>query len=401
MSLRTLDSFGDLAGTRVVVRCDLNVPLKDGAITDDGRVRASLPTLTRLLDASASVTVISHLGRPDGEPNPKYSLAPVAQRLGELLDREATFVPGSPADAAPGTGAVTVLENLRFDPRETSKDAGERRAFAEALAQHGSAFVSDGFGVVHRKQASVFELAQVLPSAAGLLIANELSVLERLTERPEKPYAVVLGGSKVSDKLGVIDHLLPRVDSLLIGGGMLFTFLAAQGHAVGKSLLEQDQIPTVQEYLRRADELGVTLLVPTDVVVAAAFAPDADHETVPADAIESSSFGADGIGLDIGPDTAAAFATAIAASRTVFWNGPMGVFEFPAFADGTKRVAQALTEVEGLSVVGGGDSAAAVRTLGFADDRFGHISTGGGASLEFLEGKRLPGLEVLGWEADA
>jgi phosphoglycerate kinase len=401
MTLRTLDSLGDLAGTRVVVRCDLNVPLKDGEIADDGRVRASVPTLTRLLDAGASVTVISHLGRPDGAPNAKYSLAPVAKRLGELLGREVEFVPGTAADAAPGTGAVTVLENLRFDPRETSKDAGERRAYAEALAQHGTAFVSDGFGVVHRKQASVFELAEVLPSAAGLLIAEELSVLDRLTERPEKPYAVVLGGSKVSDKLGVIDHLLPRVDTLLIGGGMLFTFLAAQGHAVGKSLLEQDQIPVVQEYLRRADELGVTLLVPTDVVVAAAFAPDAAHETVPSDRIESSPFGADGIGLDIGPDTAAAFAAAIRASRTVFWNGPMGVFEFPAFAAGTRQVAEALTDVGGLSVVGGGDSAAAVRELGFADDAFGHISTGGGASLEFLEGKRLPGLEVLGWEATA
>jgi phosphoglycerate kinase len=399
--LRTLDALGDLAGTRVVVRCDLNVPLKDGQITDDGRVRASIPTLTRLLDAGASVTVVSHLGRPDGAPDPKYSLEPVAKRLGELLDRDVAFVPGTAGDAEPGTGAVTVLENLRFDPRETSKDAVERREYAEALAKHGTAFVSDGFGVVHRKQASVYELAEVLPSAAGLLIAGELSVLERLTERPEKPYAVVLGGSKVSDKLGVIDHLLPRVDSLLIGGGMLFTFLAAQGHAVGKSLLEQDQIPVVQEYLRRAKELGVTILVPTDVVVAASFSADAAHETVPADAIESSSFGADGVGLDIGPDTAAAFAAAIAGSRTVFWNGPMGVFEFPAFASGTRRVAEALTEVDGLSVVGGGDSAAAVRTLGFADDRFGHISTGGGASLEFLEGKRLPGLEILGWEADA
>jgi phosphoglycerate kinase len=288
MALRTLDSLGDLAGTRVVVRCDLNVPLKDGEITDDGRVRASVPTLTRLLDAGASVTVISHLGRPDGSPDPKYSLEPVAKRLGELLDREVDFVPGTAADAAPGTGAVTVLENLRFDPRETSKDAGERREYAEALAQHGTAFVSDGFGVVHRKQASVYELAQVLPSAAGLLIADELSVLERLTERPEKPYAVVLGGSKVSDKLGVIDHLLPRVDALLIGGGMLFTFLAAQGHAVGKSLLEADQIPTVQEYLRRAAELGVDLRVPTDVVVASGFSADAAHETVAAHAIESS-----------------------------------------------------------------------------------------------------------------
>ncbi len=409
MVLRTLDSLGDLAGTRVVVRCDLNVPLKDGTITDDGRVRASVPTLTRLLDAGATVTVISHLGRPDGEPNPKYSLEPVATRLGELLGREVAFVPGTAGDAAPGDGPVTVLENLRFDPRETSKDAGERRAYAEALAKHGTAFVSDGFGVVHRKQASVYELAEVLPSVAGLLIADELSVLERLTVHPAKPYAVVLGGSKVSDKLGVIDHLLPRVDTLLIGGGMLFTFLAAQGHAVGKSLLEQDQLPRVQEYLRRAVDLGVTILVPTDVVVAAAFSADAAFETVPAERIESSSFGADGIGLDIGPDTANAFAAKIAGSRTVFWNGPMGVFEFPAFANGTKRVAEALTEVAstssahraGLSVVGGGDSAAAVRTLGFADDRFGHISTGGGASLEFLEGKRLPGLEVLGWEATA
>ncbi|WP_375389191.1 phosphoglycerate kinase [uncultured Amnibacterium sp.] len=399
--LRTLDSLGDLAGTRVVVRCDLNVPLKDGEITDDGRVRASVPTLDRLLGAGASVTVLSHLGRPDGAPNPRYSLEPVAKRLGELLDREVEFVPGTAGEAEPGSGAVTVLENLRFDPRETSKDAGERREYAEALARHGSAFVSDGFGVVHRKQASVYELAQVLPSAAGLLIADELSVLERLTERPEKPYAVVLGGSKVSDKLGVIDHLLPRVDALLIGGGMLFTFLAAKGFAVGRSLLEQDQIPRVQEYLQRAESLGVTLLVPTDVVVAAAFAADADHETVAADAIESSAFGADGIGLDIGPDTAEAFAGVIARSRTVFWNGPMGVFEFPAFASGTKRVAEALTEVDGLSVVGGGDSAAAVRSLGFGDDRFGHISTGGGASLEFLEGKDLPGLQVLGWERDA
>lgn len=398
MTLRTLDALGDLAGARVVVRCDLNVPLRDGEITDDGRVRASVPTLERLLEAGAAVTVVSHLGRPDGAPNAKYTLEPVAKRLGELLDREVAFLPGTAADAEPGTGPVTVLENLRFDARETSKDAGERREYAEALAKHGDVFVSDGFGVVHRKQASVFELAQVLPSAAGLLIAAELTVLERLTSSPVKPYTVVLGGSKVSDKLGVIDHLLPRVDTLLVGGGMLFTFLAAQGHAIGKSLLEEDRIPVVQEYVRRAKDLGVQLLIPTDVVVASKFAADAEYETVPADAIESSSFGADGIGLDIGPDTAEAFAAAVSASKTVFWNGPMGVFEFPAFATGTKRVAEALTEVDGLSVVGGGDSAAAVRALGFADDRFGHISTGGGASLEFLEGKRLPGLEVLGWE---
>lgn len=401
MTLRTLDTLGDLAGARVVVRCDLNVPLRDGAIADDGRVRASVPTLVRLLDAGASVTVVSHLGRPDGTPDPTFSLEPVAARLGELLEREVAFASGTPADAEPGSAAVTVLENLRFDPREASKDAGERRVFAAALARHGDRFVSDGFGVVHRAQASVVELAEALPSAAGLLVERELDVLERLTSRPERPYAVVLGGSKVSDKLGVIDALLPRVDSLLIGGGMLFTFLAGDGHAVGKSLLEADQIPAVQEYRRRAAELGVRLLVPTDVVVAEAFAADARHETVRADAIEASAFGPDAVGLDIGPETAESFAEVVAASRTAFWNGPMGVFEFPAFATGTKRVAEAMTEVDGLSVVGGGDSAAAVRTLGFGDGRFGHISTGGGASLEFLEGKRLPGLEVLGWEGAA
>ena len=394
MALRTLDSLGDLAGKRVVVRCDLNVPLQDGRITDDGRVRASVPTIERLLDAGARITVVSHLGRPDGRPDDRYSLRPVAERLGRLLDREVAFGAG-------GDAPVTVLENLRFDARETSKDAGERAAYAAELATHGDVFVSDGFGVVHRKQASVYELAQALPSAAGLLIAAELEVLDKLTESPEKPYAVVLGGSKVSDKLGVIDHLLPRVDSLLIGGGMLFTFLAAQGHAVGKSLLEADQLDAVRGYLQRAESLGVRILLPTDVVVADRFAADAAAETVPADGIEASSFGAAAIGLDIGPETSDAFAREIVASRTVFWNGPMGVFEFPAFATGTKRVAEALTEVRGLSVVGGGDSAAAVRALGFADDRFGHISTGGGASLEFLEGKRLPGLEVLGWEGAA
>ncbi|HET6826836.1 MAG TPA: phosphoglycerate kinase [Amnibacterium sp.] len=394
MTLRTLDTLGALSGRRVVVRCDLNVPLKDGVITDDGRIRASLPTLRRLLDAGASVTVLSHLGRPDGKPDERYSLRPVAARLGELLGREVGF--GADSDAA-----LTVHENLRFDPRETSKDAGERRAYAEELATGADDFVSDGFGVVHRKQASVYELAEVLPSAAGLLIAAELDVLERLTTDPARPYTVVLGGSKVSDKLGVIDHLLPRVDTLLIGGGMLFTFLAAQGHRVGRSLLESDRLDTVREYLARAETLGVRIVLPTDVVVADAFAADARHETVPADRIEDGAFGADAIGLDIGPETAAAFAEAITASRTVFWNGPMGVFEFPAFAEGTRRVAEALTEVDGLSVVGGGDSAAAVRELGFAEDRFGHISTGGGASLEFLEGKRLPGLEVLGWEGES
>jgi phosphoglycerate kinase len=294
-------------------------------------------------------------------------------------------------------GQVIVLENLRFNAGETSKDDGERRAFAEELAKFGDAFVSDGFGVVHRKQASVYELAELLPSAAGTLVANEVEQLGRVVNDPAKPFTVVLGGSKVSDKLGVIDNLLPRVDRLVIGGGMLFTFLAAQGHSVGKSLLEADQLETVRGYLAEARERGVELLLPTDIVVAEKFAADAAHEVVPADAIELSSFGAEGLGVDIGPDSAKAYAEAIRTSSTVFWNGPMGVFEFPAFADGTQQVAQALTEVDGLSVVGGGDSAAAIRTLGFADDEFGHVSTGGGASLELIEGKRLPGLEVLGW----
>ena len=407
MTLRTLESLkesvGSLDGTRVIVRCDLNVPLRDGVITDDGRVRASVPTLKALIDQGARVIVCSHLGRPEGAPDPQYSLAPVAARLGELLGQPVAFaadtVGASAQDAVAALqpGGVVVLENLRFNPGETSKDDAERRAFAEQLAALGDAFVSDGFGVVHRKQASVYDLAQILPSAAGLLIEAELTVLDRLTENPERPYTVVLGGSKVSDKLGVISHLLPRVDRLLVGGGMLFTFLAAQGHAVAASLLEKDQLDTVRGYIAEAAERGVELVLPTDVVVAASFSADAAHEVAAADAIEATSFGASGIGLDIGPDSAARFADAIRGSKTVFWNGPMGVFEFPAFAAGTKAVAQALTETDGLSVVGGGDSAAAVRQLGFADDQFGHISTGGGASLEFLEGKKLPGLEVLGW----
>lgn len=407
MTLRTLDSLretvGSLDGTRVIVRCDLNVPLRDGVITDDGRVRASLPTLNALIDAGARVIVVSHLGRPDGAPDPQYSLAPVATRLSELLGRSVAFASDTVGASARetvdalGAGEVAVLENLRFNPGETAKDEGERMAFAEQLAALGDALVSDGFGVVHRKQASVYELAKILPSAAGLLIAAELDVLDRLTEKPERPYTVVLGGSKVSDKLGVISHLLPRVDRILVGGGMLFTFLAAEGHPVASSLLEKDQLETVRGYIADAKERGVELVLPTDVVVAASFAADAPHEVAAADAIEDTAFGASGIGLDIGPETATRFAEAIRGSRTVFWNGPMGVFEFPAFAAGTKAVAEALTEVDGLSVVGGGDSAAAVRQLGFADDRFGHISTGGGASLEFLEGKKLPGLEVLGW----
>lgn len=404
MALRTLDSLGSLAGTRVIVRCDLNVPLKDGVITDDGRVRASLPTLNALINAGARVVVCSHLGRPDGAPDPKYSLEPVAQRLSELLGQPVAFARDTVGESAQDAvasledGEVAVIENLRFNAGETSKDEAERQAFARELAGLGDALVSDGFGVVHRKQASVYDLAQLVPSAAGLLIQKELEVLDRLTENPERPYTVVLGGSKVSDKLGVIEHLLPRVDKLLVGGGMMFTFLVAEGHKVGSSLLEQDQIDTVKGYLATAKERGVEIVLPVDAVVAASFSADAEHVVSDADALEDTAFGASGLGLDIGPRTAELFADAIRGSRTVFWNGPMGVFEMKAFEAGTKTVAQALTEVDGLSVVGGGDSAAAVRQLGFADDQFGHISTGGGASLEFLEGKKLPGLEVLGWQ---
>ncbi|MET2012788.1 phosphoglycerate kinase [Microbacterium chocolatum] len=404
MALRTLDSLGSLAGKRVIVRADFNVPLKDGRITDDGRVRAALPTLNALINAGARVVVCSHLGRPDGAPDAKYSLAPVAQRLSELLGTPVAFgrdtVGESARDAVAALedGDVAVIENLRFNPGETAKDDGVRRAFAEELAALGDVLVSDGFGVVHRKQASVYELAEILPSAAGLLIEKEVDVLDRLTEKPERPYTVVLGGSKVSDKLGVIEHLLPRVDRILVGGGMLFTFLAAKGFRVGSSLLEKDQIDTVTRYMTTALERGVEIVLPVDAVMASAFSADAEHVVAPADALEETAFGDAGLGLDIGPETARIFADAVRSSRTVFWNGPMGVFEMPAFAAGTKAVAEALTQVDGLSVVGGGDSAAAVRQLGFADDAFGHISTGGGASLEFLEGKKLPGLEVLGWQ---
>ncbi|MDH6536365.1 phosphoglycerate kinase [Aurantimicrobium minutum] len=403
MALRTLSSLGSLAGKRVLVRCDLNVPLKDGVITDDGRIRASLPTLNALLDQGARVVVMSHLGRPDGAPEAKYSLEPAAIRLGELLGKPVAFATDTVGDSATATvsaladGQIAVLENLRFNPGETSKDEAERGAFAAQLAQLGDVLVSDGFGVVHRKQASVFDLAKLVPSAAGLLIETELDVLDRLTENPERPYTVVLGGSKVSDKLGVISHLLPRVDTILVGGGMVFTFLAAQGYKVGASLLEVDQLDTVRGYIADAEARGVKIILPTDIVMASKFGADAEHVVAPADALEDTAFGATGMGLDIGPETGKAFAEQIKASKTVFWNGPAGVFEIPAFAEGTRAIAQALTEVDGLSVVGGGDSAAAVRILGFADDQFGHISTGGGASLEFLEGKRLPGLEVLGW----
>ena len=399
--MRKLSDLPSLDGKRVVIRCDLNVPLDGTRITDDGRIVASVPTIKYLVDQGAKVVVISHLGRPEGAPDAKYSLEPAALRLGELLGQPVFFASDTVGSEAQGAvkaldgGGVVVLENLRFNPGETSKDSAEREAFAAKLAEFGDLFISDGFGVVHRKQASVYELAKTLPSVGGFLIEKELEVLTRLTSAPERPYAVVLGGSKVSDKLGVIDHLLPTVNKLLVGGGMVFTFLAAQGHKVGSSLLEVDQIETCKEYLSRAAELGVEVILPTDIVVASKFGADAEVAVTAADAIESSPFGAAGLGLDIGPESAIRFAKEIQSAKTVFWNGPMGVFEIDKFANGTRAVAKALTAVNGLSVVGGGDSAAAVRILGFDDNQFGHISTGGGASLEFLEGKTLPGLDIL------
>ena len=391
-----LDSLGDLAGKRVLVRSDLNVPLEGGRITDDGRIRASVPTIALLSEAGARVVVMAHLGRPKGTPDPAYTLAPVANRLGELLGTEVHFATDTVGESAHTVveqlddGEVALLENVRFEPGETSKDDAERGAFADRLAELGDAFVSDGFGVVHRKQASVYDVAQRLPHAMGALVSAEIAVLRQLTEDPARPYVVVLGGSKVSDKLAVIDNLLGKADRLLIGGGMMFTFLAAQGHEVGRSLLERDQVETCRSYLERSAESGVEILLPTDVVVAPEVSADSPPTVVSADAMP-----ADQTGLDIGPDTAHAFAEAVKEARTVFWNGPMGVFEIEAFSAGTRAVAQALTEVDGLSVVGGGDSAAAVRQLGFDESSFGHISTGGGASLEYLEGRHLPGIDVL------
>jgi len=399
--LRTIKEAGELRGKRVLLRCDFNVPLDGDRVTDDGRIRASIPTINYLVESGAKVIIISHLGRPEGKPEAKYSLLPAARRLAEILGQDVKFatdtVGNSAKDAVENIqdGQVIVLENLRFNGGEASKDASSRNEFARELAALADLLVSDGFGVVHRKQASVYELAEVLPSFAGFLIEAELKVLEKLTISPERPYTVVLGGSKVSDKLGVIEHLLPKVDRLLIGGGMLFTFLAAKGFSVGKSLLEQDQLEKVKGFIVKAQELGVALELPSDIVVADKFAADAAFEVVGAQDIESSRFAADGIGLDIGPETAKSFANLIESSKTVFWNGPMGVFEFPNFASGTLAVAKALSGVRGTSVVGGGDSAAAVRMLGFSENAFSHISTGGGASLEFLEGKSLPGLEVL------
>jgi len=399
--IRTLADAGDLRSKRVLLRCDLNVPLKDGVIGDDGRIRASLQTIQYLVDAGARVLIASHLGRPQGVPDSKYSLEPIARRLEELLGQPVLFCSDTVGPVAKAAsklledGGVVLLENLRFHPEETSEDPAERQKLASEIASFVDVMVSDGFGVVHREQASVFELAKTIPSYGGFLIQAELEVLQQLTSNPAKPYTVVLGGSKVSDKLAVIGNLLPLVDSLVIGGGMVFTVLAAQGYAVGKSLLETDQIETVKGFLKQASELGVDIHLPVDIEIADGFKADAAHQTVAVADMETSELGSEVMGLDIGPESALQFAEVIRNSKTVFWNGPMGVFEFEAFSNGTRVVAAALAEVDGLSVVGGGDSAAAVRTLGFPESSFGHISTGGGASLEYLEGKRLPGLEVL------
>lgn len=392
MSLRRLTEF-DLQGRRVILRCDLNVPIKDGAITDDGRIRASLPTLRLLLEQGAAVVILAHLGRPKGERKPELSLEPVGRRIAELIGREVKFAPNARecenvAKALKG-GEILLIENIRFEAAETSKESTERGDLAEVLASYGDFYVGDGFGAVHRKHASVFELAEKLPHAAGLLVEEEVRVLQTLLESPSRPFAVVLGGAKVSDKIAVIRNLVERVDLLVIGGGMLFTFLAAQGLSVGKSLLEVDQMETVKEVLNRAKERGVRVLLPTDILVATEF------KDLPAKRTLATEIGADEMGLDIGPDSAEHYAAALRECKTVFWNGPMGVFEFSNYQGGTRAVAKALTEIDGLTVVGGGDSAAAIRALGFADEQFGYISTGGGASLEYLEGKELPGLVAL------
>lgn len=394
--MRTIETLGDLRGKRVLVRSDFNVPIKDGEITDDGRIRAALPTLNKLVDEGARILVMAHMGRPKGEVKPEFSLKPVAARLAELIDAPVSLaedITGPSAHEAAEKikdGEIVLLENVRFDPRETSKDDAEREAFAKEMAELADAFVSDGFGVVHRKQASVYDIAKLLPSAAGLLVVKEIESLSRVTGDPERPYAVVLGGSKVSDKLGVIENLLTKADMLLIGGGMSFTFLAAKGYEVGKSLLEEDQIDTVKEYIDEADKRGVKLVLPVDVVAAPEFKADA-----PATVVDADKMPADQMGLDIGPKSGELFAQTLAEAKTVAWNGPMGVFEFEAFAEGTRAVAQALSSGSMFSVVGGGDSAAAIRQLGFDESTFSHISTGGGASLELLEGKTLPGIAVL------
>lgn len=404
MSLRTLESLGDLSGKVVGVRLDLNVPLDGNTITDDGRIHAALPTLRELAHSGARIVAMSHLGRPEGAPDERYSLRPVAARLAELWDgtvHSVESVVGPEVDEALShlkSGDILIIGNLRFDPRETSKDTSEREQLAADIAAFCDAVVSDGFGVVHRAQASVVELEAARPSAAGRLIEREVGVLSQLTGSPQRPYTVVLGGSKVSDKLAVIDSLLPHVDHLVIGGGMVFTVLRAMGYSTGASLLEADYVDTVSGYLDRARELGVTIHVPSDIVMAESFSATAESDVLGVGELENGRFGSTAMGLDIGPESAKSFADIIRESHTVFWNGPMGVFEFEAFAGGTRAVAEALTTVDGVSVVGGGDSAAAVRLLGFRDEQFGHISTGGGASLEFLEGKVLPGLEAVGWE---
>ena len=374
----------DVAGKRVFLRCDLNVPLKNGEITDDGRIRASLPTIQNLLERGASLVIGAHLGRPKGEVKPELSLQPIAKRLAELLAQPVDFINA-------GSAKVLLLENLRFNEAETSKDDAQRKVFAQQLAQLADAYVGDGFGAVHRKHASVYDLPAMLPNAPGFLIQAEVEVLKKLTESPQRPYGVLLGGAKVSDKIGVIANLLSKVDVMAIGGGMVFTFLAATGREIGSSLVETELIPTVKELIAEAQSKGVSLVLPTDIVVAAEFKQDSAPTLVSADKIPANQ-----MGLDIGPESAALFAAEIKKCKTVFWNGPMGVFEFPNFAHGTKVIARALTEVDGISVVGGGDSAAAVRALGFKDSDFGYISTGGGASLEYLEGKELPGLQALG-----
>ncbi|MBM6399528.1 phosphoglycerate kinase [Phycicoccus sonneratiae] len=392
-------SLGDLRGKRVLVRSDLNVPLDGTTITDDGRIRASVPTISELSGAGARVVVCAHLGRPKGAPEERYSLRPVVGRLSELLGRDVVFATDTVGESAQAAvagmadGDVVLLENLRFNAGETAKTDEDRAEFADALAGLADAYVSDGFGVVHRKQASVYDVATRLPSAMGGLVRAEVEVLRRLTEDPERPYAVVLGGAKVADKLAVIDNLMGTADRLLIGGGMLFTFLAAQGHEIGKSLFDADSVDACRGYLERAEREGVEIVLPVDVVVGKEFSADTETAVVDADSIP-----ADAMGLDIGPRSAALYAEKVADARTVFWNGPMGAFEMAPFAAGTKALAQALvdaTSAGALTVVGGGDSAAAVRQLGFTDDQFGHISTGGGASLEYLEGKELPGIAIL------
>lgn len=393
MGIKTLSDL-TLQNQRVLLRCDLNVPIKDGVITDDGRIVASLGTIRKLLDAKCSIIVVAHLGRPKGEASKNLSLAPIAKRLGELLNTEVEFsgeITGQINRAhSLKAGQILMLENIRFISAETSKDEQERNLLAKELSTYADVYVGDGFGAVHRKHASVYELAKLMPHAAGDLISSEVAVLEKLTVNPERPYGVVLGGAKVSDKIGVISNLLNKVNVIAIGGGMVFTFLAAQNKQIGKSLVEIDLIPTVKELINRAEQLGVKLLLPTDIVVAKEFSESSQPTIVSVEEIPD-----DQMGLDIGPESAEHFAQEIVKCKTVFWNGPMGVFEFPNFAHGTKIVAQSLTQVQGISVVGGGDSAAAVRKLGFDDSQFGYISTGGGASLEYLEGKELPGLVAL------